>query len=91
MIPLARKILNRLVRSYQFVWSSVIGHLWLARFFRRPFFKKAVKDIRNTKSILIIKADEIGDVILATGLLKSIRRQFWATGRVSDSPKKSSS
>lgn len=51
-------------------------HLLLGKLLaRQPLAAPGPADIRQARRILVVKLDEIGDVVLATGFLRELRRQ----------------
>lgn len=68
-VPLAlRNRLLALVGGSRF--NRLAGFLTTPSRWRRP----PQEDIRTARTILVIKADEMGDVVLATGFLRALRR-----------------
>ncbi|HVY70164.1 MAG TPA: glycosyltransferase family 9 protein [Verrucomicrobiae bacterium] len=73
-------MIRRLQQSLRHRLVSLAGYARLHRLagalaYPGREFAGAGPDIRTARSILVVKPDEIGDVVLATGFLRSLRRQ----------------
>ncbi len=70
--------MNRVRNAINARLRKLAGNVRLHQFAGRLLRRRALRSdcsIRDAKRIFILKADEIGDVVLATGFFRSIRRQ----------------